>query len=413
MRVREICTDRMRESSRSKPVLAPANSETDKKQPAAGTGDSDGDQGEDNIAVATPDRAELFDQAAKWLASETIKTAPKEEKISFLRNKGLASEDIAKLLEASSSDSLSEESPLRAATIDGASNSDTNAPPVSTPGPSSPSAWQTPPPIITYPETLLRSHAPSQTPLVTAGGIASFVYGAFGIASGVYMASKHIVQPMVDGLVSARIELAETTIRNLEAMNQKLEGIVSRVPNDSLLASETEKEGPKTQANGLQQYDSEDSSQPGPPSLRGVGDSMISTKSREHKQDSWDTVSEVERHTTSIRRLSSRLYNILNYDEGETLKTADARDCLTDVQTYLDRLAYSVPFTLNTFGYPMSDRLTSARSNSPGDGDALLNLRAEIRSLKGAMLNAKNFPNPSITSRSRSESPAKPWQQLR
>lgn len=415
-------------SSQSKSVLPKK-----KNQPEAEPGEnSDDHREEDNVAATTPpDRTELVDQAAKWLEDETIKAAPIEEKVTFLRKKGLASEDITKLLEASSSlpESPSGEDspplPAAGAPVNSASNTTTTARPDSIPEFSSSTTRPTPPPIVTYPEALLRSNAPPKPPLVTLGGVASALYGAFAIGSGAYMTSKNIVRPMIDGLISARLDLGETAIRNLETMNEKLEGMVSQVPY-ALLANKAKRKQ-KNQEGNLQQSLDVDvgGSYRGSPSLHDVANTAVyDSLDSEHRHNPTEAISAAEKHTTNVQQLSSRLSEFLDCEKEETKNVDDARDRLTDVQVFLDRMAYSVPFMLNSFGYPISDHLlpfglgigagtATDGPNASKDADGVSALRAEIRSVKGGLLNPKNFPNPSVASSSRSESPAKPWQQRR
>ncbi|KAI5279561.1 hypothetical protein KEM52_004347, partial [Ascosphaera acerosa] len=62
-----------------------------------------------------------------------------------------------------------------------------------------------------------------------------------------------------------------------------------------------------------------------------------------------------------------------------------------DLQMYLDGLTYCVPSYLNQFGYAMDDA-GFGPGGAAGREDAIAAFRKEIRSVKGTLLSAKNFP---------------------
>lgn len=342
----------------------------------------------------------LLEQAEKFLEDDSIRNAPRERKVAFLEKKGLQPDDIVKLLgpEArpssvsevtsdlktihDSSEALSEREQEMQAT---APQSD------DVPKPATVAPKRDIPPIITYPEFLLKPQKPP--PLITFERLANATYALAGISALTYGASKYIVQPMLETLTEARHELAETTQSDLETLNTKLESTVSHVP---YIASSAVLQKKKEQDWEVESIDSDPTelfhrdiaTQTSPPRSRSM--SLSSTDFP--AQDPTDSQSSrlLSLHST----LSTLLTSTTTHFSHDSLK-----DTMSEFQGVLDKLEASYnPFQIdytNTFGsyngVTANVNGDDKSKNKKQDNEAT-RFKNEIRALKGAFLSSRNFP---------------------
>ncbi|CAN8103476.1 unnamed protein product [Discula destructiva] len=180
----------------------------------------------DNSVASTES---ILDRARRFLAEETVKDSNKEQKVEFLKSKGLEEADIIKLLEESNNTATaaqttpSQPSPQPAP--------ETTIQPLASFAPEGTITTNTKPdqpPIVTYPEFLTRPLKPP--PLITAAGLLNALTGIAATSTLVYGATKHLVSPMVTTLTQARVDLHTTANANLTALVDKLEHAVSELP---------------------------------------------------------------------------------------------------------------------------------------------------------------------------------------
>lgn len=345
----------------------------------------------------------LLELAKHWLKDESIRDSPRERKIAFLEEKGLQGDDIQKLL--GTQDTLEREPEMKTV-HDSASSAST----MKTPSPTSsgiPTPKNTPsatssrdvPPIITYPEFLLRPEKPP--PLVTFQRLAYATYGLAGLTALTYGANKYLVQPMLDSLTSARHEFADTALQNLEKLNSKLESNVSHVPYLSSSATLKRKAGENCGEDDAESVDSD------PTELfhRDIATQTSPLQSRTSSLSSSTSVNHIHRDANQTSTQSSRLTIIHNSlaslvasnSQATTSQhaTESLKSTVEDLQTYLDNLQFSHNAFNSNYDhiYPGFEvQKSTSKKNKAGDDDEAAKFKAEIRAVKGALLSSRTFP---------------------
>jgi len=302
----------------------------------------------------TPDnsRAALIDKASHFLDDDSIREASTERKTSFLESKGLSSTEIRDLLMQSM-----EYSPEEQETHPG------QQPPPELP--------KDQPPIITYPEFLLHTQKP--TPLITARRLLTGLYLVSGAVVAVYGISKYVGEPMIESLVSARHSLFESATTNLNTLNEKLEGAVSKIP-DKYNHSIDEAEDTESIASDPARFFSRTAATQTTPQLSHSP--SLSSVSESPKSD-----------PTALQssHLSNLYTSLAALQHSEDTEEDPLKEILRELQEYLDIL-------------PMSGGLLTGKSGDGANTDGISKVKAEIRSVKGALLSARNFP-PSVVGR--------------
>ncbi|KAK2777712.1 hypothetical protein FQN52_002989 [Onygenales sp. PD_12] len=365
-------------------TAAPANTETEKAD--------------------SPSKETLLEQASRFLDDESIRDAPTDKKIAFLESKGLQNDDIQKLLgisrnpEATNSDTIASTTDLVKSETTPTQTPQPNTPAATTSAPQATSNQPAPtsasPPIITYPEFLLQASKPP--PLVTFQGVLYTLYGAAGLAATIYGASQYLVTPMLGALTGARHELAETAQSNLKTLNEKLEDTVSVIPPmKSSLTSSDEAEQHLDDADSItsdptELFHRDIATQTSPELSQSTSTSTPSSENSET-----NTISASERamnnHVKRLESIKSQLNEVQTDEDHAGKSHANARDRMTELQTYLDSLMYSSPPYLgsNLYGIPNGDGISG---NGSKEEDAIAAFKTEIRSVKGTLLSARNFP---------------------
>ncbi|KAK2810597.1 hypothetical protein FQN50_002854 [Emmonsiellopsis sp. PD_5] len=351
----------------------------------------------------SPSKETLLEQASRFLEDESIRDAPTDKKIAFLESKGLQNDDIQKLLGisrnpeatgaatiASTTDPVKSEAPSTP-TPQPITSAVTTSAPQTTSNPPTPTS--TSPPIITYPEFLLQASKPP--PLVTFQGVLYTLYGAAGLAATIYGASQFLVTPMLGALTGARHELAETAQNNLKTLNEKLEDTVSVIPP---------MKSSRTSSEEAEHIDDADSITSDPTELfhRDIAtqtspelpqSTSTSTPSSENSETNTISASEraMNNHVKRLESIKSQLNEVQTDEDHAGKSHANARDRMTELQTYLDSLMYSSPPYLgsNLYGIPNGDGISG---NGSKEEDAIAAFKTEIRSVKGTLLSARNFP---------------------
>ncbi|EFQ99246.1 peroxin 14/17 [Nannizzia gypsea CBS 118893] len=357
----------------------------------------------------TESRETLLEQARRFLQDESISEASTDKKIAFLESKGLSNDEIHTLLGVSrnteatgstsnktANDSSTEEPESQSTkeTSEKSSSQSTQSPATATASSSpAPAPSKDVPPIITYPEFLLRQSRP---PLITFQNFLYTLYGTAGIAASIYGASEYLAKPMLESLNCARHDFSQTVQGNLKTFNEKLEGSVSKVPdvltsrpkrismdygseydNESITSDPTElfHRDIATQTTGLQTP---------APSETAVGTEVQTTSPQVV----------IEQHISCLQSLSSSLGSLVTAEKYSDSTQGDAKDRLSELQTYLDSLTYSAPLYLTSSLYGSYDDSADAKKAN-GEDEAIAAFKAEVRSVKGTLLSARNFPSSS------------------
>jgi Pex14 N-terminal domain len=383
-----------------------------------------------NIAgqIQSLDRNVLLEKAKIFLKDTSIRNAPREKKLSFLEQKGLQGDEIEKLLDTVSSESSTTPPPpsSTADTIMKTIHDSSDAPPTPNDATSSSPSQSKPapepkrdiPPIITYPEYLLRPNKPP--PLITLEGLSYSLYTLAGISALTYGASKYLVQPMLQSLTSARHDLANTTLHNLEKLNEKLASNVSHIPptstslppkpqnlTNTIQENTSDTQSPSLDSDPTELFHRDIATQTSPHLLRSP--SLSSTTSRTPSTTN-PTTTQTNRLTSLSANLASLLATLTTTTSSSTLSST-----ITDCQSYLDKLQYSMnsytdynllygsaPGPTGKEAQPSRNETkpSSREKRGKGEGggeeeektDEAMRFRQEIRSVKGALLSVRSFP---------------------
>ncbi|ERF75722.1 hypothetical protein EPUS_01552 [Endocarpon pusillum Z07020] len=413
----------MTDGSDSKPPSIPAWQTTISHNTTDTSSDTSKDAAQ---AVPAQDRRAVLDQARIFLDDASVRDSPREKKVAFLAKKGLQNDEIQRLLDtsssetasssASSSESSSPASHVSAATTPPSSSSQTQ--PASQPN-------REVPPIITYPEFLLRPSKPP--PLITLDRLTYSLYTLAGISAFTYGASKYLVQPMLQSLSSSRHELASTALHNLEKLNEKLEGSVSHIPaisqsaipkqrffhdNDNNDESASDIETADSDLTELFHRDMATQTSPRlllhSPSLSNTS-STTSSSAHEKQNENAETATATTTQHTRLLTLKDSLTSLLATESpsepttstSTSSSTTNLLSTLSSTQSYLDRLQFSLN-AYNDYHHLFSaggSTLPATTGNNrrdegkkgPSDDEAV-RFRQEILSVKGALLGVRSFP---------------------
>ena len=359
-------------------------------------------------ASATESRETLLEQARRFLQDESISEASTDKKIAFLESKGLSNDEIHTLLGISrntqatastsndtgnNSSTEESESQSKKETTGEASSQPTQSPAATSPAPTpTASSNKDVPPIITYPEFLLRQSKP---PLITFQNFLYTLYATTGVAASICGASEYLAKPMLESLNCARHEFSETVQGNLKALNEKLEGSVSKVPASSTarpmgisIDNESEDDNESVTSDPTELFHRDIATQ--------TTDLELSTPSQTAVGTETQTVSSqsvIEEHHSRLQSLSSSLDSVVTAEKYSDSTQGYAKDRLSELQTYLDSLTYSAPLYLTSSLYGSYDDSADAKKAANGEDEAIAAFKAEIRSVKGTLLSARNFPS--------------------
>jgi len=227
-------------------------------------------------------------------------------------------------------------------------------------------ASQSKPPVITYPEFLVRPQKPP--PLVTISGLVDTAYIAAGLAATIYATSKILVEPMFQKLTDARHDFGTHTNTRLQELNDRVSKMTAQPLESDMRKFEN--------------------SEPTELFHRDVGVQTSPSLSRHMSLDQRDTTKKedlvVEQHADTLRELQDHLQGL--YQDTETsLDTSKTLSMSIDeLRKYLNGLVYA-PSSKSGFGIWQSDTASDKMVDSIGD------LRDEIRAVKGVLLSSRRF----------------------
>ncbi|KAJ9653179.1 hypothetical protein H2198_007590 [Neophaeococcomyces mojaviensis] len=335
---------------------------------------------------------ELINVARQFLAEASVQNTSREEQIEFLKGKGLSLETIEKLLNEENS---LKDGELR--TVHDTSNrpqsSTEQEPFVEGPAPKSQpqETESTEPrpelaPIITYPEFLLKPQKPP--PLITISRLVNAAYVVAGFSGLTWAASKYILDPMLQTLTEARHGLADTTLRDLEQLNAKLEGTVSHVPYIVSAATrrhqEQEEDTESLDSDPTELFHRDVATQTTPGLSRSSSTASLS------KQSLDPTILQANRISNLTYTLKSLMQSIEHSDNEQRLHNTvgDFQKKLDNLESSYNQLRMDYYASSSIYSTAASDtrKTTSARENEAQK------FKQEIRSLKGAFLSSRNFP---------------------
>ena len=317
--------------------------------------------GGSSTSKTTP-KPSLLEKAAEFLRDDEIRNASTERKRIFLTSKGLSEHQIEQLLsnvtdEESHDTSGEGEDTGKSLTADSSSAKDS----LSQKSPTPVNAEDSPP-IITYPEFLVRSQKPP--PLITAQRLLTASYTMLGAAAMLYGTTKYLVEPMLESLHSARHSLFETTSLNVNNLNAKLVSNVSCIPRKSGTGTDDDDD---VDAESLD-------SDPAHFFSRTVGTQTSLPSSQSHSDASPPppaTSVPIDVQASQLSRLHASL-QATKYNEGSDQAVQESLD---DLRGYLEKLQYTGTWV------------------EPSNDDGIAKVKGDIRAVKGVLLSARNFPS--------------------
>ncbi|KAL7928683.1 peroxisomal membrane anchor protein conserved region domain-containing protein [Trichoderma chlorosporum] len=317
--------------------------------------------------------ADKLEVARRFLDDDAVKAAPRDTKVDFLKSKGVEDEDIEHLLggleEAPSSaqDSApSDESNEKALQV--LEKSFAPKPPAAPQPPTPVLAGNSRPPVVTYPEFLTKPQRPP--PLVTTNGILNTLYAFGGLSALLYGTSKFAVEPMVEQLTSARIDLHETTANRLDSIVARLESTVSVVPSykssGANAASEaTESEDPSEMFHRDIGTQTSFPNSPSSSSLRGKEEAQSKAQA------------------DRLSKLAKSLKGLTDDFKKQSNESQDIKVLLDVFRDDLDNMTYGHHAEL--FG-------NFDKKKKKDSEDEIRKVRDNIRRIKGVLLSARTFP---------------------
>lgn len=332
---------------------------------------------------------DLVEQGRRFLQDEKVKSAPQEQKTSFLESKGLSKEEIERAF-ALAGEPLTVQ--LSTQTSSPSTSQDIHTRPVPNPSTSSAQADRDVPPIITYPEFLM--HAQKPPPIITATRLLNTAYVASAVGTACYLGSKYLVSPMLANLTAARHDFASHAQNKLVELNTKLADAVSTDPKSSSM--------PRHQAGEADDAASDDSD---PTELfhRDFGTQTspalhVDDRSTDSSSDASDPGKEdvTSKQTTKIEDITVNCKSLMNDDLIVSSEDQETLTVIRVLQEYLESLAYPVYSNVSAYsavgGSAASGGFGAAKDNKD---DELTRFKTEIRSVKGTLLSARNFPSSS------------------
>lgn len=226
------------------------------------------------------------------------------------------------------------------------------------------------PPIITYPEFLLRTRKPP--PLVTVGSLLTSLYIVSGVTATAYGTSNFIVKPMIESLNEARHSLFDTANANLKSLVEKLEQVVSTIPSsispsNSLLRDDDDDESSNSEPTEWSQRSAATQTSP-----------LLSRSTSSITPEKATSEYSMQKQQLRLQKLHASLSGVLD-DHKYRLDTSSkvSKQHVDNLQEYLSDMAYGTKFT---------------PAELLAEGDSVSRMKAEIRSVKGVLLSARNFP---------------------
>ena len=299
-------------------------------------------------------------QVQKFLADPTVKSAPLDKKRLFLESKGVENELIKKVLEETTSKVIIDAEEFRRTMA---------SPAVS-------SVTRDVPPVVTYPEFLIQPQKPP--PLITFGRLFNTAYVVGGMAATLYGVSKYIVAPMTETLTASRHDFASHTEEQLEKLNEKLGGMVTAVPTKAKDGDAIESDADSVASDPTELFHRDTGTQTSP---------QISRRQSASTDDTPPPIKTVaEKQEDRLRILSSHMSELLDGANESGIYNDALQERVGEVRKYLDTLIFP-PASSFENGVWQQGSSTDKKKD-----DAVSAFRAEIRGVKGVLLNARRFP---------------------
>jgi hypothetical protein len=196
-----------------------------------------------------------------------------------------------------------------------------------------------------------------------------------------YGLSKFIVAPMSQRLAEARHELFTHSNEKLEDLNTRLGDLVSIDPAHKSASTTTE----------AVDNISEAGSDPTELFHRDIGTQTTPTLSR--KTSSLESDNDTSTTASQARRINIIAFHLKELEDIQSTKVEShnsLRTVVSDLESYLTEMSYQTSYYNpmpglygGTYGIP---------KGKDGKDDQVEAVKADIRAVKGVLLNARNFP---------------------
>ncbi|GAB0131992.1 hypothetical protein EsDP_00000443 [Epichloe bromicola] len=335
-------------------------SDTDDKPAAAAAAEQEKPDQQDT----QPDQLEV---ARRFLGEEHVKASSRDKKIEFLKAKGLNESDIERLLgqaEESNPAASQQEQSLESETTTTRTPTSTSRLPPS-------NATNDRPPIVTYPEFLVKPERPP--PLVTRNGLINTLYAFAGLSTMLYATSKYLIAPMVENLTEARTELHHVAAKKLDHWVAQLERTVSVIPSAY------------SQSTAYDEKDSIDAEDPTEMFHRDVG-TQTSLIDNAPAPAAKSVEPAPKGHADNVASLTKTLSVLKDQFRAQSEGFEDVKTLLDVFRDDLDGMTYGGATDL-VGGY---DVYGTSKKHEPED--EIRKVRDNIRRVKGVLLSTRNFP---------------------
>lgn len=228
-----------------------------------------------------------------------------------------------------------------------------------------------------------------------------------------YGTSKYVIMPMMEALSEARLSLAGVALAHLKNLNSRLERTVSEIPVSAMVEKQQSSSAVARSVDELHAggHDvllrSETSSVSDPTELFhvdvGTQTSPVISRptsppnGRRFPSTAEDRLARLAHQESRLKDLRAHLLDTV--EDVNDLGDADAvvAESIQELSTYLDSLVDTSPYygsNNHMYGGGLlgaSGVQNRGQSNTISD-DEVMGVKAEIRGIKGVLLNARNFP---------------------
>ncbi|KAF3914390.1 hypothetical protein ABW21_db0202745 [Orbilia brochopaga] len=387
-------------------------------------------------------RSALIEQALRFLSESDVKNSTRTKKIAFLESKGLTRAEVDTLLpvekgvpswqyasaSANKTDIVQAEPPMAPMPTSetpaaGKARRAAEAAFEVAKTPSSLAIPQNLPPrpaarapIVTFPEYI--PPPPPPPPIFNTQTLTAGAYLFAGVSATIYAATKYYFQPLLDNLTDARLEFSGHALSKLDEMNAQLSALAHRplpseihpnppfgvlqhkyplakLPRTADLLDDADGDliGDASDVESIYSYASTS-----PPTRTFHVDAQTQT-SPHHSIASVDDTTALppDEKLDRIQRLLKSLK-----DEAEDVVLAEGGELgsnVKDLTEYLHTITYKATYggagganSANAYLPPYVSIAGGAGAPGKNDEDDFAKVKAEIRSVKGVLLNIKNFP---------------------
>lgn len=225
-------------------------------------------------------------------------------------------------------------------------------------------------PVITYPEFLTSQSQEAKAPLITTSNLLTTLQITSFLSAVLVGTSKFILNPMLDSLTSARVDLHSDVHAHLNKLLEALEKSVSVVPDAKPRKSQLLEEEELDDEDPTECFHIDASTQTSYPIIPSKNDAPKPPPS--------------EVQATRLEGITKSLNDIRDGLKGQTEDLGDIKMLVDVFRDDLDALTYKVPAELEMYG------TATTRKNEPEDETT--KVRDSIRRIKGMLLTTRSFP---------------------